>query len=202
MNVSSSLHAAKKALRTELKEKLRNMTKEERAQQSNNVCKKLFAHKKYQEGQRISIYLSRDIEVSTSTILENLFDSGKECFIPRYDSAKPMMEMVKLYSMKDYEELPLTKWNIKQPAETDNSRDEPLSSGGLDLIIVPGIGFTKEGHRIGNGKGYYDLYIKRYQEIMNKRPYTIALAYREQIVSSIPVDNHDAVIDEVIYSEK
>lgn len=53
------------------------------------------------------------------------------------------MEMLKVSSMEDVASLPLTKWNIPQPTSSDG-RENPLTSGsGLDLILVPGLGFTE-----------------------------------------------------------
>ena len=46
----------------------------------------------------------------------------------------------------------------RQPTDYNN-RDWAVKTCGLDLILCPGLGFTKEGSRIGRGKGYYDKYI-------------------------------------------
>ena len=55
------------------------------------------------------------------------------------------MDMLKVHSMEDISSLPRTKWNIQQPA-TAEGRENPLTSGrGLDLILVPGLGFTEVG---------------------------------------------------------
>lgn len=70
-------------------------------------------------------------EVNTEGILRHIFKSEKSCFIPQYIG--PKMEMLKLYSMEDYQSLPVTKWNIKQPA-ADDKREEALSSG---TFIIP-----------------------------------------------------------------
>lgn len=62
-----------------------------------------------------------------------------------------------------------------------------------DLIIVPGLAFTKEGIRLGRGKGYYDRYL-------NANPcFTISLAFSWQLLPQIPNDSHDALIDFVIF---
>ena len=53
------------------------------------------------------------------------------------------MEMLKVHSLEDVASLPLTAWRIPQPA-SDEGRENPLSSGhGLDLILVPGLGFSE-----------------------------------------------------------
>lgn len=73
------------------------------------------------------MYLSTEDEVNTVPILKNIFDMGKDVFVPKY-KGKTMM-MVKLHSLEDYESLPLTKWNIKQPA--DNNREDAIATGKL-----------------------------------------------------------------------
>ena len=56
------------------------------------------------------------------------------------------MDMLRLYDMEDYNTLPSTKWNIKQPGDDDNSREDALvNKDGLDLILVPGLAFTSSG---------------------------------------------------------
>ena len=53
------------------------------------------------------------------------------------------MDMLRVHSLGDVDPLPLTSWNIRQPASADG-RENPLTSGaGLDLILVPGLGFTE-----------------------------------------------------------
>nr|XP_035935029.1 5-formyltetrahydrofolate cyclo-ligase isoform X3 [Halichoerus grypus] len=73
--------------------------------------------------------------------------------------------------------------------------------GGLDLIFMPGLGFDKQGNRLGRGRGYYDTYLKRCLQQQDVRPYTMALAFREQICLQVPVDENDMKVDEVLYEE-
>lgn len=72
------------------------------------------------------MYLSTKDEIDTLPILKHIFDMGKEVFIPQYHGKT--MEMLKLRSMEDYETLPLTKWNIKQPSTTE-SHENALETG-------------------------------------------------------------------------
>ncbi|XP_023408734.1 5-formyltetrahydrofolate cyclo-ligase isoform X1 [Loxodonta africana] len=74
-------------------------------------------------------------------------------------------------------------------------------NGGLDLIFMPGLGFDKHGNRLGRGKGYYDSYLKRCLQQQEVKPYTMALAFKEQICHQVPVDEHDMKVDEVLYED-
>ena len=64
-----------------------------------------------------------------------------------------------------------------------------------DLLIVPGLGFTKNGERLGRGKGFYDRYLANYKGI------TISLVFEEQLLEALPVEEHDIAVDYVV-SEK
>jgi 5-formyltetrahydrofolate cyclo-ligase len=72
-------------------------------------------------------------------------------------------------------------------------------AGGLDLILMPGLGFDRKGNRLGRGKGFYDSYLERCMKHPKGKPYTIALSFREQLCQDIPVGDNDVLIDEVLY---
>lgn len=91
-------------------------------------------------------------------------------------------------------------------------------SGGIDLILLPGVAFTIEGDRCGHGRGYYDKYLKRYFELFpekyaenmpledkakNGKTILIGLALKEQIVKKdeLPLDEHDFPLDFVLFDE-
>lgn len=127
------------------------------------------------------------------------------------------MRMIQLHGMDDYETLPLTKWNIKQPKD-DGSRESAVETGGLDLILMPGVAFTKEGARCGHGMGYYDKFIAGMfaanpqkeglnlrgnitEKLQKNKTILIGLALKEQITDEVPLDSTDYLLDEVITSD-
>ncbi|KAM4596094.1 5-formyltetrahydrofolate cyclo-ligase [Fundulus diaphanus] len=198
----AALRASKGALRKELKRRLVALSAAEKQRQSRLLSDRLFKHPKYISSERIAVFLSMDDEVCTEEIIKDMFKRGKSCFIPRYQSSNSHMDMLKLSSLQDLETLPLTSWNIRQPAEDCKSREEALSSGGLDLMLMPGLGFDLFGGRLGRGKGFYDTYLRRCSKHPKGKPYTIALAFKEQLCQKIPVDANDVVIDEVLYEDQ
>ncbi|XP_034536131.1 5-formyltetrahydrofolate cyclo-ligase isoform X2 [Notolabrus celidotus] len=169
---------------------------------SRSSCSRLFKHPKYVSCQRIAVFLSMHDEVRTEEIIKDVFKWGKSCFIPRYESSSNHMDMLQLRSVDDMKTLPLTSWNIQQPAYEDHSREEALSAGGVDLILMPGLGFDRSGNRLGRGKGFYDTYLERCIKHPKGKPFTIALAFKEQLCPEIPVDANDVLIDEILHEEQ
>ncbi|XP_074650246.1 5-formyltetrahydrofolate cyclo-ligase-like [Tubulanus polymorphus] len=194
----ASIAAAKQALRKQVKTLLKQLQPSQIMTQSNKICEKLIAHPDFQKSHRISVYLSMTKEVNTERIFEEILKTGKKCFIPYYKGDN--MEMLLMKSQADYDSLPETAWKIKQPADDDvQNRENALNTGGLDLILVPGLAFSKDGNRCGRGRGYYDKYLQRCIDETNKTPVTIGLAFSEQIVDDVPVTPNDFKVDAVIY---
>ncbi|MFA7717828.1 MAG: 5-formyltetrahydrofolate cyclo-ligase, partial [Candidatus Absconditabacterales bacterium] len=67
--------------------------------------------------------------------------------------------------------------------------------GSIDIILVPGLAFTKNGKRLGRGQGYYDTFLAQYPHAKK-----IGLGFTCQLVDELPVSDHDIVLDEIILS--
>ncbi|XP_015600199.1 5-formyltetrahydrofolate cyclo-ligase [Cephus cinctus] len=194
----AAITTAKKVLRKEIETAIKGIDIEERKKQSRKVFEKLLSLEQYQKSKRISVYLSTADEIDTVPILKDIFENAKEAFVPRYKGKT--MQMVKLNSMEDYEKLPLTKWNIKQPG-INEVRDDALETGGLDLIILPGVAFTKDGKRLGHGMGYYDKFLATCISSQSAKPYLVAMAFNEQLRDDIPTTDTDVILN-MILTEK
>ena len=72
------------------------------------------------------------------------------------------------------------------------TRDAALPETAYDLIIVPLVAFTHDGHRLGRGGGWYD-------RLLAVQPHAqkIGLAYEQQLVPKIPIERHDVTLDAV-----
>ena len=178
----------------------------------------MLNHPKFQASKGVAVFLSLPDEIDTKDIIENVFAAGKKCYIPRCDSHffpsymftivmilvyryqedGHHMTMIRVTSLEDVNNLPKTKWNIPQPPETEE-REDCLKTGGIDLILTPGLGFTKCGCRIGRGKGYYDKFFQSYKSSF-PFPYLIGLALKESIIHSIPMTESDVKLDEILFS--
>jgi len=198
MSAGATVKAAKAALRKEVRARVKAIPEEEKAAQSAAVFRKLVEHPSYVRAKRISLYLHMDDEVRTLDVLKHALEAGKKCYIPRYfvGGIPPRMEMLRLRDYEDYLSLPETAWKIKQPADDDTGRTEAMEDG-LDLVLMPGMAFTSQGHRLGRGKGYYDTYLRKARQGQGGLE-TVALAFRQQLVQALPTDTHDEPVDHVI----
>lgn len=177
----AALKVAKKSLRSFMKGRLSEISKESISSQSDVVFKVIQNFKPYHESKRIGIYLSMPAsEIQTDLIVRHALASGKQVFVPYLhkiqcpppDTPKSVMDMVNLLSLSDYETLERDNWGIPTiGAETVDKREHVLAKGslGLDMIFMPGVGFDidpKTGfvRRLGHGKGFYDYFLHRYRE--------------------------------------
>lgn len=67
----------------------------------------------------------------------------------------------------------------------------------FQLIIVPGLGFTKAGHRIGYGKGYYDRYLSHARRV-SPDLITVGFCFDVQVIGALPVEAHDVPLDALV----
>nr|CAD7599414.1 unnamed protein product [Timema genevievae] len=84
------------------------------------------------------------------------------------------------------------------------ARQSNLLSGwacGLDLIVVPGLAFSRQGARLGRGKGYYDTYLTKCRQLQNTPPVTVGLAFKQQVLDNIPTQEFDVKMDHVLFVE-
>lgn len=86
----------------------------------------MLKNEAFRQAQRVSIYLSTSDELDTTAIIREMFRLEKMVFVPTYQGTK--MKMVRLRDMNEYEGLPLTKWNIKQP-DFKESREDAMTNG-------------------------------------------------------------------------
>ncbi|KAI8928023.1 5-formyltetrahydrofolate cyclo-ligase [Entophlyctis helioformis] len=205
MEMSASVKALKSALRKQMKTKLRGVGLDAIEQQSVAVTAKLLATPEYQSSRRVALFLSMSGEVNTTHILRHLFESGRQCFVPM--CTPTTMDMVRLQSWDDFVSLPKNSWGIPEPRPEDGRENALDASGsGLDLIVMPGLAFDAQGHRMGYGKGYYDKFLARCQADTTarglKRPATVALGLQEMLVESVPTDHFDMQPDAVLLPDR
>jgi|GEM_PF-1903589 len=113
---------------------------------------------------------------------------GLRLYLPRMVGDD--LEVCRYDSDEDLREGP---FHVLEPTGKAIGKEELES---IDVILVPGMLFDKEGRRLGRGKGYYD----RLLATMKGKAHTIGVCYESQVVDELPVEEHDIRVEKVLWT--
>jgi 5-formyltetrahydrofolate cyclo-ligase len=179
--MSNSLQK-KEIRKTHLKKRL-NYDNQNLSIFSNEILKKLECLEIFKQAKNIMFYIPIKNEVNTIPSIKKYLKT-KQISLPKIKSDNK----IHAHLINSLENLEIGKYNIEEP----NDETLEIDLGKLDIIIIPGISFDRQGLRIGYGKGYYDDFLK------STKAKKIALAYEFQINENIPGEIHDEKVDLII----
>jgi len=179
----------KRTLKQEIFQKRKNLTREEIKVKSSKIKESLFALDEFKKSKKIMFYVSFNNEVSTIDIIkELLMKKEKTIIVPYVLKKNPILQLSELRNINELE--PKT-FGISEPKE---NYIREFNYKKLDIIILPGIAFDQNGHRIGYGYGYYDRFLKK----LDKNVIKIGFAFDFQLVEKIHEERHDVPVDIVV----
>ncbi|WP_315077982.1 5-formyltetrahydrofolate cyclo-ligase [uncultured Clostridium sp.] len=181
----------KKKLRREILKLRKEIDSEEKKNFDNIIHNKFLKSKFYSQCKNIFVYISYDSEIDTKILIRRALKDGKNIYVPRTNYETKLMEAIKIVSLENLTE---DKHGILEPKENELA----TNLDNIDLIIMPGVAFDKNGGRMGYGGGFYDRYLNKCKKDIHK----ISLAYDFQVVDCIPMDKHDIRVDYIITNIK
>ena len=175
----------KTELRREIRARKRAMTEEEIETRSAKLARLFFASEAYQKAKTIYGYLPYNQEVRTVPMLERALKDGKKVAVP-----KVYGEEMKFLYLDDLNAVAKGYAGIPEPIA-----DEPVAQDETALVLMPGLAFDPQGHRIGYGGGFYDKFLAA-------EPHhpTLALCYEFQMLPRLDVEDHDIPVDTVLWA--
>ena len=170
-----------------LREKYLDIRKniEDKKEKSNKIALKVIKDKDFISSKVIGIYKSMDMEVDTSQIIINATMNGKIVALPRVEEN----ELV-FYKYNIHTKLIKSEFGVLEPEPIEKNK---IAKKKLDLVIVPGVCFDKQGNRIGFGKGFYDRFLN------DTNIKKIGICFEEQIADSIETTENDVKMDKIFY---
>ncbi len=171
---------SKLALRRRMRAELKLITTGQRAAASARACALLQAQTVWKEAESILFYAPMPGELDVWPLLVEALRVGKTAALPRFQAETGDYTVrVLADALADVQ---VGAFGIREPV----ARCAALSPvKKLDLLLIPGLAFDLNGHRLGRGKGYYD------QLLATVRGTRIGVAFDQQIVSGVPVEPHD-----------
>lgn len=186
----------------ERKNKMRRQAYDARAAQENKddisatICEKFIALPEYQAAKIAMWYIDCRSETRTKLHLEKeIAKNEKQIIVPYCTTDEKGDNKLGLWRLDSFDELIVGKWSILEPPRDKwGDPEKEVEPEDLDIVMVPGVGFDRNGGRMGNGQGYYDRLLEKARADCP----LIAICYESQLFDEILVGPHDVFMDKVI----
>ncbi len=173
------LHALKVELRQRLGEEDRRHTPDERAQASRELCRRVEERPVWQHAHAVMLFASMTGEPDVWPLIHRALAAGKNVILPRFVARDRIYEACRIADLQA--DLRSGHFGILEPQPAC----PVFALNRLDLVLVPGVGFTRSGWRLGRGKGYYD------RLLASVRGLKCGIAFDWQVVGELPAEPHD-----------
>lgn len=177
---------SKKTIRKAMITAFSQIDERERAEISQQLQEKLFQSNLWENAQTIGVYLSIGNEWDTRNIVKQALLEGKSVAAPKtIPDAKELI----FYQIKDPSQTVQGNFGLEEPIVVERNF---IEKDAIDLLIVPGLVFTKNGYRVGFGGGYYDRYLTDFIHT------TASLVHTKQFIDTFPIEPFDIPVNYLI----
>ncbi|MDD2237605.1 MAG: 5-formyltetrahydrofolate cyclo-ligase [Kiritimatiellae bacterium] len=188
MSAAASLLLTKSEWRSLMRERLSQLTGDERSESARRAVECLLQQTWFREAQVVGFYWALKSEIALDDAMRQAWSVGKLVTLPARDNG------CSEYVWRSVS--PDTNWEkgpdgVPQPVGTG-----PVEGGALDLVFVPGLAFSRRGVRLGRGGGYYDRLLKPL------RAFKVGVARAFQLVDELPAEPHDVQVDCVLTDQE
>ncbi|MGI6094360.1 MAG: 5-formyltetrahydrofolate cyclo-ligase [Lachnospiraceae bacterium] len=176
----------KQDIRKKIFAKRRETTPEEVTAMSHIICETVCSLPEFQQASCIYAYADYNKEASTKELIEKAWEMGKRVAVPKTHG-----HHMTYYYLETFDQLQPGNFHVPEPVTGEVAEEEDA------LLIVPGVAFDPNRHRVGYGAGFYD----RYLSVHTKHP-TVAIAFEFQIVPEAPAEETDIFPTKVITEKR
>ncbi len=196
----------KDELRRAMRQRNRSLSDEQKRRAAERIFARVEALPAFEGARCVGCFCALPDEPPTEAVLRR-WSVGRRVVVPRVEG-----DTMQFY---DYRPDALTcgAFGIAEPVvgensnasgrfETDGATDASSAAycalcppEAIDLLVVPGVAFTREGARLGRGKGYYDRYLSQ----SALRACCVGVCFAHQLVADLPVEPHDRSMEVVCF---
>lgn len=187
-DVQTEDEATRKAsLREELTARRKALTPDVIDERGLKIQSRFLATAYYDKARTVALYAPIRGEVPTKDILTAALSDGK---VVCYPLSHVHGRILSFRAITSEAELEPGRLGVREPT----SSADLIAVEQIDLFVVPGLGFTRDGKRLGRGGGYYDATLRAASE----RSRRVGLAFSDQVVDDLPVNDDDVRMDLVV----
>jgi 5-formyltetrahydrofolate cyclo-ligase len=156
---------------------------------AREIAGRLNSMDEYRDARIVAFYMAKGSEVSTLHLIAESFSRGKQVLLPVVEG-----ENLHFHYFTSFHEMTEGKFGVLEPINKEKVTVTP------QVIIVPGLAFDKDLHRLGYGKGYYDRFLAKLKK--TAKTFCIGLCYEAMLVEELPKHEHDQQMDAVVTETK
>lgn len=175
----------KLTIRREVRARIKAMSTEDKLSAAEAIFRAVELSDEFREAGCVALFCAMHDEVPTHDTLLRWRDMGKRVVVPRVEG-----DIMRFYDYSP-EAMTIGAFGIEEPVGGCE-----VEASAIDLIIVPARAFTGEGVRLGRGGGFYD----KYMSLATFRAFKIGIAFECQMFDSLPCDQHDILVDRVVWA--
>ncbi len=179
----------KQSLRKQIRTQKHTFSEEQLKAFSEDVCSRLLQEDRLHGANTILAFYPLPDEVNITKVINILASRGKLVLLPEVISDTEMI----LREYHGHSDLKEGAFGILEPTGKE-FKDYSI----IDIALIPGMAFDANGNRLGRGKGYYDRFFAKLLKDAPTLPYLIGVCYPFQLLGSVPTEEYDHPVDEVI----
>lgn len=179
MSANAEDQNQKAAIRRELRDAVKRLSPEQRSADSSLLRRRLLEQPLWAAAQAVLFFAPHGGEPDLWPLVEPALAESKAVLLPKYSADDKRYVACVIRDLQG--DLAPGRFGILEPA----AHCSTFSLKHLDLALVPGIGFTLDGGRLGRGKGYYD-------RLLAEVPgFKCGVAFDCQVATDLPLEPHD-----------
>ncbi len=184
----------RKTLRREIRHQRRSLTLHQQRLAARQLVQHLRKQLWFRRARHIALYLASDGEIDTRPIIELCRQQGQKLYLPVLHPVRHNRLWFTPYSL--HTPMRLNRYKIAEPVPSGQPK-RPAHA--LDLVLMPLVGFSPTGGRLGMGGGYYDrTFAFRMQQKRLRGPRLVGLAHELQRRDELPLEPWDVPLDAVV----
>ncbi len=173
----------KQELRKAMREAKTEFSRQQLGEMSRSVCNNIISNSPWRNASTVLLYYPLPDEVDVTPLIAEGSAEGKMILLPVV-----VGDDLALRVYEGEQSLVTGAFGIKEPTGL-----EYTDYASIDLVMVPGLAFDRDGHRLGRGKGYYDRLLPRLPNA-----HRIGVCFPFQLVDSVPSETHDQSVDSFV----
>ena len=188
--MSDHLKEQKSLLRRQGRARRNDLSPVEHERASRAVCHRVLELPVVQEVSAIALFWPMGSEVEIKELWRALGRKHKRIYAPFMRKNQQSEPELGFSHVKHERELSAKKHGFSQPPAELSS----AAPGEIDLMVIPALLMTLEGHRLGYGAGFYDRMLLRFKPQVK----SLFIGFECQLISELPLEPHDQSADYIV----